>query len=76
METLSLAIKEVTVMTDNRIDVFGPGFVPGKVTVTSSAASRAMSRTCAKQVDVEANASDQLAGGADVPKQSSPSSEA
>lgn len=63
-------------MTDSRIDVFGPGFVPGKDTVTSSAASRAMSRTCAKQVDVEANASDRLAGGVDVPEQSSPSSEA
>ena len=61
-------------MTDSQIDVFGPGFVPGKVTEASSAASRAMSRTYAKQAYVDANGDNQFADDINAHEQSSMSS--
>lgn len=67
--------KEVVVMTDSHIDVFGPGFVPGKVSVARDVASRAMSRTYTRQAAVDASAGKQPASDLDAPEQSAESSE-
>ena len=63
-------------MTDSHIDVFGPGFIPGKVTVARDVASRAMSRTYTTQTAVDASAGKQSASDSDAPEQSPTSSKA
>ena len=62
-------------MTDSIIDVFGPGFMPGKVPAARDVASRAMSRSYAKQSDAEASAGKQHEEAMNTHEQSSASAE-
>ena len=63
-------------MTDSHIDVFGPGFVPGKVSVARDVASRAMSRTYAIQFDVvDGKMGKRPEGDLEAPEQPSTSDE-